>query len=212
MDIIRREVKHPRIEIKPDGSLRVVAPECLDVGALLERKRGWIERKLREIDLLTSESKGKEEMLLLNGDFFSLCLGQRFGVNDSTVTAPSLEGLEQAFRRMLRTEMEYKVRLFSQFLGVSHGRLFIRKQRSKWATCSGKGNLSFNLKMLAIPERLREYIAIHELAHLREPRHSRRFWRLVRGQYPDYGQARQELKKYWLIIERNEAWRKLALI
>lgn len=210
MDIIRRNVRHSRIEVKPDGQLKVVVPNHVDVEALLERKRPWIERKLREIEELTRPLKGREHMLLLNGEFFNLQLGQAFGICDSTVTVPSLEKLRQRFRELLRAEMEHKVRLFSSLLGVSHGRMFIRRQKSKWASCSAKGNLSFNLRMVALPEQVREYVAIHELAHLREPRHSKRFWRLVSSQYPDYKQAEQELKKYWLMLELNEPWQRLA--
>lgn len=210
MDIVRRDVKYARIEIKADGSLRVVAPKHVDIDSLISQKRHWIDRKRREIEDMVRESKGKEDMLLLNGRFLTVNTG-----SDNEDSAPSAQAtnstkLRRALRQTLREEMEQKVKLFSSILGVNHGRLFIRSQKTKWASCSPMGNLSFNLRMAALPERLKEYIVIHELAHLLEPNHSKRFWRIVKRQYPDYQAAEQELKKYWLILERNEVWEKIA--
>jgi len=206
MDIVRRDVKYARIEIRADGSIRVVAPEHVDIDSLISQKRHWIDRKRREIEDMIKESKGKEDMLLLNGRFLTMNTE-----SDNEDSAPSaspadLRKLGRAMRQMLKEEMERKVRLFSLILGVKHGQLFIRAQKTKWASCSPKGNLSFNIRMAALPERLKEYIVIHELAHLLEPNHSKRFWRIVERQYPDYQKAEWELKKYWLILERNNVW------
>jgi len=61
----------------------------------------------------------------------------------------------------------------------------------------------------ALPEAFRDYVIIHELAHLREPRHSRNFWELVGTYHPSYRKAENELRKYWLLLECNGVWKTL---
>lgn len=93
-------------------------------------------------------------------------------------------------------------------MGVSPpGKVFIRSQRTRWGSCSGKGNLNFNLRLIALPPELREYVVVHELAHLKHRNHSKAFWSLVSRFYPDYRSAREELKKWWSILELNPYWR-----
>ncbi len=82
-------------------------------------------------------------------------------------------------------------------------------QRTRWGSCSTLNNLNFNLRVIALPKSLREYIVVHEVAHLREQNHSQRFWRLVADRCPDYLEAEAELRRYWVILERNRVWRRL---
>ncbi len=210
MDILRRNVKYARIEIKPNGDLRVIAPKHVDVNRLINWKSQWIDRKRREIEDMVKESNGKEDMLLLGGRFLDLNVWNNNDGEAPLVHSASLNKLKRALRQTLRKEMEQKVRLFSLILGVNHRRLYIRTQKTKWASCSPRGNLSFNLKMAALPEQLKEYIVIHELVHLLEPNHSKQFWRIVEHQYPGYQEAEKELKKYWLILEKNNVWKMLV--
>ncbi len=72
------------------------------------------------------------------------------------------------------------------------------------------GNLSFNVRLMAIPRELREYVVVHELAHLRHLNHSKAFWEFVGRFYPSYKTARKELGKWWTMIELNPYWKWLA--
>ena len=83
---------------------------------------------------------------------------------------------------------------------LSIGRVAIRNQKSRWGSCSKKGNLNFNYKLAYLPPRLRDYIIIHEICHIKEFNHGREFWRLVGETVPDWKEARKELRK----IERGE--------
>jgi predicted metal-dependent hydrolase len=71
-------------------------------------------------------------------------------------------------------------------LGVKPKRIQIRDQRSRWGSCSTTGTLSFNWRLVLAPFEVLDYIVVHELCHMREPNHSRRFWKLVETRRPDW--------------------------
>lgn len=213
---IIRNVKYPRIEIKPSGEVRVIVPPEADPEELVRLKSEWISRKLREIDEIRNQFKGLSDKLLLNGEFYEVIRGEEFSVNPKfkvlILPKNDLKVLKRWLKDQLRRELDFKVRLFASILGVKYRKVYIRFQRTKWASCSKKGNLSFNLMLMALPENLRDYIIIHELAHLREPRHTRRFWGVIGMYYPDYKKAEAELKRYWLLLEWNEVWETLRSV
>jgi predicted metal-dependent hydrolase len=76
------------------------------------------------------------------------------------------------------------------------GKISIKNQKTRWGSCSGKRNLSFNYKLLFLPENLRDYIIIHELCHLKEMNHSKSFWNLVAEKVPDYKALRRQIRLY----------------
>lgn len=76
---------------------------------------------------------------------------------------------------------------------LSFNKITIRRQKTRWGSCSAKQNLSFNCLLLLCPEEVRDYIVVHELCHLVELNHSKRFWKLVESVMPDY-----EIHRKWL--------------
>jgi predicted metal-dependent hydrolase len=78
-------------------------------------------------------------------------------------------------------------------LGVSFERIAIRDQKTRWGSCSSRGTLSFNWRLVLAPPAVADYVVVHELCHLREPNHSRSFWRLVARARPGYPQQRRWL-------------------
>jgi hypothetical protein len=80
-------------------------------------------------------------------------------------------------------------------LGVSYGRIQVRDQRTRWGSCSTTGTLSFNWRLVLAPFDVLDYVVVHELCHLVEPNHSRRFWKLVERRRPDWRAQRDWLDR-----------------
>jgi len=81
-------------------------------------------------------------------------------------------------------------------IGVEPMRIQIRDQRSRWGSCSTRGTLSFNWRLVLAPFDVLDYVVVHELCHLREPNHSRRFWKLVEQRRPDWRAQRDWLHEH----------------
>ncbi len=88
-----------------------------------------------------------------------------------------------------------KAAYFSQAYGYRYHNIRIKNQKTCWGSCSKKGNLNFNYKILFLPEHIQNYIVAHELCHLKELNHSKKFWELVARMIPDYSDIKSELKK-----------------
>ncbi|MFA6434685.1 MAG: M48 family metallopeptidase [Elusimicrobiales bacterium] len=117
---------------------------------------------------------------------------------------PSFSPQPSAFpRRKLAGELiRERVKSIGSELGLEYKRVFIKDQKSLWASCSGRRNLNFNWRLAAAPPEILDYVVIHELCHLREMNHSKKFWDLVGKACPAY-----KIRKKWL-RENSAALRK----
>lgn len=79
--------------------------------------------------------------------------------------------------------------------GIAVGKIAIRNQKSRWGSCSRKGNLNFNYKLAFLPPEERDYVIVHEICHIKEFNHGRGFWALVRETVPDYKELRKKLRQ-----------------
>ena len=91
---------------------------------------------------------------------------------------------------------EERARYFNARYGFEYKRITIRNQKTRWGSCSKKGGLSFNYRIVLLPQRCADYIVVHELCHLGEFNHSRKFWELVALSFPDYLEIRKEIGKF----------------
>jgi predicted metal-dependent hydrolase len=107
--------------------------------------------------------------------------------------------IRAAIRDWYRAEANVVIRQsvwrISRRLGIKYNSIMIRNQKTRWGSCSSRGNLSFNIRLATAPQEVIDYVVVHELMHLKEPNHSKRFWSLVEASCPAYRQHRDWLKK-----------------
>ena len=103
--------------------------------------------------------------------------------------------LSHWLQHQARREIEAMTLQQSRRMQASFKKITIRDQRTRWGSCSSRGTLSFNWRLIMVPPTVMEYVVIHELAHLSVPNHSADFWRLVSQYYPNHKEARNWLKK-----------------
>ena len=209
-------VRHRRarryvLRLRPDRSARVTVPRG---GSLTEARRfaarnaGWLERQLRQQSLQPTgpETWHPGSLILLRGEQVRLQLeanGEagliRFG--GEALTVADAEGdlrpaVERHLRQLAGRELPPRVLELAARHQLPVRRITIRNQRSRWGSCSRRGTISLNWRLVQTPPFVRDYLVLHELAHLREMNHSRRFWDEVARLCPDYGEAERWLRQH----------------
>jgi hypothetical protein len=104
--------------------------------------------------------------------------------------------LERYYRRAARSEIEPRLDRSASIAGLSYKDLTIRGQRTRWASCSTSGRMSFNWRLLLAPERVLEYVVWHEVCHLEILDHSPRFWTMLERHWPGYREDRRWLSRH----------------
>ncbi len=161
--------RHVRILISERGEITVTAPlrasKKFLVG-VLEDKQVWVLGQIEKLRRSGQLQKAAED-------------------------AGQYREYKEAARKLVHEKLVY----WNQFYGFSYGRVSIRNQRTRWGSCSARGNLSFHYKIALLPEGLADYLIVHELCHLQAFDHSPRFWALVSKTMPDYQRHRRALHK-----------------
>jgi predicted metal-dependent hydrolase len=103
-------------------------------------------------------------------------------------------------REQSRAFVHARLRHFNATYGYALRKVFIKNHKSRWGSCSEKGNLNFNYKLIYLPAEIADYIIVHELCHLAEFNHSSRFWALVERSVPEHKRIRRRLRR----MERGE--------
>ena len=160
-----------RITVRCDASVVVTAPHFFSqnkVEKFLADKAGWILKKIAYFKKIGRDG---------------LVIARRSGV-----------GEYRKLKQEARIFVKEKILQINQLYNFSFNRICIKNHKSRWGSCSKKGNLNFNYKIIHLPVELAEYIVAHELCHLKELNHSARFWVLVSKAIPDYRARRRKLK------------------
>ncbi len=208
LEVRERDVRHATIQVLPSGRVRVTAPPGTPVHSLIERNSAWIERKKGEMEEISRDRAGQEGRILLGGRFFRLETGPSCGIqpDEGVVSYTTPRDLKIFLKKRLRDDLLPRLETQARRMRVRVAGMTLREQRSRWASCSPGGKISVNLRVLALPPAVRDYLVVHELCHLLEPNHSRRYWKRVGEFFPDYRFAEEELKRSWILIERDGIW------
>lgn len=163
--IKRSRRKTVSVEIGPDLSVLIRAPYHMpdrDIRKFLDESAGWI-RKHR-----AAAAKRIE-----------------ISENVKKLTTWEIRKLAEDAAK----DIPERVRQYAPIVGVTYGRITIRNQKSRWGSCSSKGNLNFNCLLMLAPPEHRDYVVVHELCHRKEMNHSKRFWDEVAKVLPDYKES-----------------------
>jgi predicted metal-dependent hydrolase len=199
-----------RIIVGPRRPIEAIVPAGTPdatVEAFLTSKRGWIERKVAIAEEIAHRPRvlGLEEKLWLEGE--------PLGIEHVGGTLPRAElrdgvlhvsgqkrevavAIERWYRREARRRITAVVEREAAQLGLRFNSLAIRDQRTRWGSCSRKGNLSFSWRLLIAPPKVLEYVVVHELLHLREPNHSKAFWRIIESARPGWQDQARWLREH----------------
>jgi len=102
---------------------------------------------------------------------------------------------KEAARAVVKERLSHFMVYYGGQHNISIGRIAIRNQKSRWGSCSKKGNLNFNYKLVFMPPEIRDYVIVHEICHVKEFNHGRGFWSLVAETVPDWKKLRKSLRE-----------------
>jgi len=209
-------VRNPRarrylLRLRPDGAARVTIPRGGSTAVarqFVERHRVWLERELERLRVQPRQPAAWQigtEILLrgdavrieagLNGEPKIICYGgESLRVPD---TAADLRpAIEDHLRKLATLELPPRVLELAARHGLTVGRITVRSQKSRWGSCSRRGTISLNWRLIQTPAFVSDYICLHELMHLRHMNHSPGFWREAERVCPDYRMAERWLKEH----------------
>lgn len=176
--IIRSNRKTLAIQINPDLSVTVRAPMYApqsDIERILIEKESWIQKHIEKIR--EQEAKKKE----IQGE----------SVESEYLTNEEIKKLADKALQHIPKRVSY----YAKQIGVTYGKITIRNQKTRWGSCSGKGNLNFNCLLMLTPPEVIDYVIVHELCHRKEMNHSGAFRAEVEKILPDYKEQVKWLKE-----------------
>ncbi len=170
--------------------------------AAVEELRPWIERRMdeaNEVLALIAARAGTVPYLGAALELVPQASRTRVHRQGGRLLVPSADArpaLERFYRRAARAEIAPRLDRATAIAGSGYSALDIRGQRTRWASCSASGRMSFNWRLLLAPERILEYVIWHEVCHLQVLDHSQRFWKLVERHWPSYRDEREWLRRH----------------
>lgn len=170
--------KHLRVTVYPSGDVVVTRPEGVSQSRaerFVAERQEWIEAARARLVLREAHRRARS----------------------GGVAIPKLRRGSVAHTQAIRRARELvhtRLPELNLVYGFRYGRVAIRDQKTRWGSCSPKGNLNFNYNIVFLTPALIDYLLVHELCHLKEMNHSPRFWALVAKRVPDYQKLRTQLR------------------
>ena len=209
--IIRTKRRTIALEIAQDASLIVRAPYRTPLNfieKLVFKKRFWIKEKQEFVRDRYTKTAPKEfvdgEGFLYLGDMYKLeivdALDTAIAFNNSfRISRENLDSAKEIligwYKEQAHQKISERVSSHSSLSGLKYNKIRISDAQRRWGSCSAKGNLNFNWRLIMAPLSVIDYVVVHELAHLEEHNHSKRFWDKVKIMLPDYKQYKKWLKE-----------------
>jgi predicted metal-dependent hydrolase len=203
----RRRARRYILRVQSDGSLRVTLPRGgskREAMAFVATQRRWVERERARV----LAERGPVEWddgsaILVEGRAVRIVIqeeasGRAAIYGDRRVPledgAAVRDAIEADLRALARERLVPRLAALASAHRLQVTRVTIRNQRSRWGSCSPAGAIALNFRLVQVPPEVRDYVLVHELMHLRQQNHSRRFWRLVEAACPGFRDAERWLK------------------
>ena len=175
IQVIRSNRKTMSIQVWQNQTVKVRVPRSMpeeEIQRIIKEKESWIRINLEKM-------KRRQEQL------------QEAERNTVHLTGAELQTLVDQAVKIIPERAAY----FAPIVGVTYGRITIRCQKTRWGSCSAKGNLNFNCLLMLAPTEVLDYVVVHELCHRKEMNHSKAFWKEVEKILPEYREAVRWLKE-----------------
>ena len=205
---IRRSPRARRVRVTVDATngVEVVLPRRAperEAAAAIRELRPWIDRRLAELERTRAVIAARGQTVPYLGRVLSLVEQPgrtRVHRRDDELFVPAGQqrtpALERWYRRAARDEVAVRLDAACAQTANSYTALTIRSQRTRWASCSHTGAMSFNWRLLLAPEPILDYVVWHEVCHLEVLDHSPRFWALLERRCPDYREHLRWLRRH----------------
>ena len=210
---VSQRARQLRLEIHSGSRLLVILPHNLPAQKaydLIVEKENWILKHIKKQQSPPQKKLSAGDSVLYRGKSIKI---RALSVSEKTATIrlresffeihlpqdgnlPLNEVLASWFRWQAKNQIVKETRRLAKKLGVIIGRISIRDQKTRWGSCSSKKNLNFNWRLLMAPPAVLQYVIIHELTHLEQMNHSKKFWSLVAKRCPDYKTHQKWLKEH----------------
>jgi len=204
-----RKVKYPRLEFKGLQLLVILPPEIDDPSTIIEKRKAWIQRKWKTI---------QEAIKRVDNPKGFMIFGETYTIEETTAKKPEIDHYKKKIslnhansnhrkaiinqlKELLKLKVKPVIEEYASKYSFKPNRIFIKKLHTKWGSCSGRKNITLNLKLVCLPERIIKYIILHELTHLKYVRHNQTFWHTISQEFPNYKALEQKLLEYWFTTE-----------
>lgn len=199
-----KKAKYLRLQINPSTGLEVVLPRrCRieEAEKFIFKKKEWVLKHLKVLPLTEDFSYfGKKIEIIQKYNLF--LERHRISFNKNTLSIESPPGSDDKreviynvwLRHLAKNYLTERTKELAQKYKFRIGQIRIRNQKTRWGSCSTSGNISLNYRLMKYRKEIIDYVIIHELCHLKEMNHSKKFWMLVEKIIPEYKIAKKELK------------------
>lgn len=218
---ISKRAKNVRLTIGRDARLQLVVPEGFDqrrIPALLAQKADWISHALQRAQRLLETRHAAYGDRLIPSEIHLKAIDEQWSIQHHSSAEAYYEQqngqlqlyanhdsdavalLQEWLKERARATLPKLLAKYAQNTGLNYRRCSIRLQKTRWGSCSSRGTISLNARILLLTPSLAEYLFIHELCHTRHMNHSAAFWRLVSSYLPDYRQRDQAVNQAGLSL------------